>query len=91
MLFFCNFRRDLFPGTLLLSLWTDTGGVSTEDSRGGVTLKPLPKENDNDYPEDEMRKSCSTVKVVNDKQRNGYPFMVFLQAFEDNDKLFLKR
>ena len=34
---------------------------------GGVTLKSLPKEDDNDYPEGETRKSCSTVEVVNNK------------------------
>lgn len=34
---------------------------------GGVTLKSLPKEDDNDYPEGETRKSRSTVKVANNK------------------------
>lgn len=58
---------------------------------GGVTLKSLPKEDDNDYPEGETRKSCSNGQGC-EQQRNGYPFRVFLlQAFEDKDELFLKR
>lgn len=44
-----------------------TWGCFYRGLTGEVTLKSLPKENDNDYPEGEMRKSCSKVKVVNNK------------------------